>query len=78
MYGVYAAALAIAQGLRKLLGRRGKGLFSAEIGTALSPFRSLPYIRMYGKVSKPFFLIYIDHIVTAICQFVEVQLYRGS
>jgi hypothetical protein len=32
---------------------------SAEAGTVLNPFRSLPYIRMYGKVSRPFFLFRI-------------------
>jgi hypothetical protein len=47
-------------------------------GTALNPFRSLPYIRMYGKVSRSFFLFYVDHIVDTICQFMEVQPHRGS
>jgi hypothetical protein len=44
------------------------------MGTALNPFRSLPYIRMYGKVSRSFFLsslFYIDHVMTTICQFIE-------
>jgi hypothetical protein len=58
------------------------GVFvSAETGTALNPFRSLPYIRMCGKVSRsffPFFLFYIDQVVATICQFVEIQLHRGG
>ena len=53
-------------------------ILSARAGTALNPFRSLPYIRMYGKVSRSFFLVYIDHIVVAICRFVELQLRRDS
>jgi hypothetical protein len=54
---------------------------SAETGTTLNPFRSLPYIGMYGKVSMSFFLFflfYIDHVVVTICQFVEIQLHRGG
>jgi hypothetical protein len=52
----------------------GGRAFVGDIGRALNSFRSLPYIRMYGKVSRPFFLSNIDHIVTAIRQFAEVQL----
>jgi hypothetical protein len=51
----------------------------AEIETDLN--LGLPYIRMYGKVSRSFFLFFlfhIDHIVATICQFVGVQLRRGS
>ena len=33
---------------------------------------------MYGKVSRSFLLFYIDHIVVAIYQFVELQLHRDS
>jgi hypothetical protein len=35
------------------------------MGTALNPFGSLPYIRMYGKVPESFFLSYIGHIMAA-------------
>jgi hypothetical protein len=54
---------------------------SAEAGTALNPFRSLPYIGMYGKVSRSFslsFPFYIDHGVAATYQFVEIRRHRGS
>ena len=51
---------------------------SVEAGTALNPFRGLPYIRMYGKVSTSFSWFYIDHVMAAICQFVEIQLHQGS
>jgi hypothetical protein len=53
-------------------------ILSAEIGTALNPFRGLPYIRMYGKVPRSFFLSYIGYIMAAIRQFIEVQPHKGS
>jgi hypothetical protein len=56
-------------------GKPREALLSAETGTALN-FRSLTYIRMYCKMSRSFFLFYIDHIVATICQFVEFQLQR--
>jgi hypothetical protein len=57
---------------------RATGELFGQSRTALNPFRSLAYIRMYGKVSRSFFLFYIDHIVVAICRFVELQLHRDS
>jgi hypothetical protein len=65
-YGIYACVMDAHE------------MLSAVVGTALNLFRSLPYILMYGKVSRPFFLFWIGHIVAAIRQFVEVQLHRGS
>jgi hypothetical protein len=48
-------------------------IISAEMRTALNPFRSLPYIRMYGKIPRSFFLscmLRIDRVSVAIrrCQ----------
>jgi hypothetical protein len=64
---------------RTRLARQTHVQLSAEAGTALNPFRSLPYIGMYGKVPRSFFpsfLFYIGHGVAAICQFVEIRTPR--
>jgi hypothetical protein len=58
--------------------KRWDEMMSAEMGTALNPFRSLPYIRMYGKVPGSFFLSCIGHIMAAIRPFVEFKPHRGS
>jgi hypothetical protein len=54
---------------------RNSGLATCqpEMRTALNPFRSLPYIRMYGKMPRSFFLscmLRIDRVSVAIrrCQ----------